>query len=823
MPISLESYRSANGRYVRFREKSSPQAKHIQRNLDHIARAPNPMRQNKADAFLNLLILLSSVNQASNDIFKHNGSNIILRDEVNTKMNYFPDRLPIKSFKIYDSPLTKRSSQIHSLNFNDKYNISAYYENNRISDGPRTKRASLHLIRHAEEQAQIEYYNKNCVYSIKTRNGITIGYTLLVASEYIRNPVKGIVENLNQFFFPDHGLDENLVMVTEGVNLASDIALGLLTGGTYPLAKYLMAKSLKVAGHVVEGDGGCVKREFSPESLANLLIQTDSGITTTRVADKLSRRPEGIMNVRPYDPSSMVIQEQLPAHVFTEVHLETDIDGVTFRIKEKSPGQYVAYPARREHHPDLERKIYLDADTQRWRYEVAGADDIGLDFNLIAGEKYISLYGENYRVEYDSEKACFEIAVKTPTHTTTYPVYKTKISNAWHLSTQQSTPVFGESEINIIKKCRVEYSINNSYHPVDNKNPNYYLEGKVYEVRGAGRDISNPSILSVLEIAEELVAVRIVEIPEHGLAYEIYDIHAMDNEGYPVNFDGWRWILEPKTSINVANDLEKACGFNRFTQAAPGEKFSSPDSNGLQWDKDNGHYLKVEGNYIKIKKDNNDYYLIDKDTKDILYPIKLQQQNLEPQIGISINRLSGKVEIIDIPIWDIGWKRGELNQLNFFQLSGFNKPLYRVDRGPQARILTQGFARSEDFTAVPKMISDEDVLIVSESLEGARRYNTLIKQNYIYKIEGAQIHGVSLKQNFLFNKDRLADFLSIDNENADVLEEFSDGTGGAIFLDEVHIRLRDIRLSDISVVTEQELETLAPLAPGTWKNYLKKK
>ncbi len=118
------------------------------------------------------------------------------------------------------------------------------------------------LDRHAESQAEREYYKKNCVYSIKTRSGTSIGYTLSVAGEYIRNPVKGIVENLNHYFFPGHNVTENLVMATEGVNLVSDIAFGLLTGGAYPLAKYLMAKSLTVAGQAIDGDGMCIRREI---------------------------------------------------------------------------------------------------------------------------------------------------------------------------------------------------------------------------------------------------------------------------------------------------------------------------------------------------------------------------------------------------------------------------------------------------------------------------------------------------------------------------------------------------------------------------------
>ncbi len=930
MPISTEKYRSANGTFLFFREKKRSSTQDMQLNLNQIASAPNPGRKITADAWLNFLILLSSVSQ-THTIYQKVTVNQNPQNKANHNLTYSSagiSRLIHKKTNILLP--TYHSHYIDSLNFKNESNISSSAENvlvvaknrrpaarrklnatapagmtihtpilsypesvngpgsknvvkcdgglnqsfvlyeiddlaaNRalmtclaemagVSTGQnppgqnvalseigryisknkaliairchrqRVKRASLNLIRHAESQAEREYYKKNCVYSIKTRSGTSIGYTLSVAGEYIRNPVKGIVENLNHYFFPGHNVTENLVMATEGVNLVSDIAFGLLTGGAYPLAKYLMAKSLTVAGQAIDGDGMCIRREFSPEALANLLIQTDSGLTTARFPDKLLRKPYALKNARTYNPSSLVVQEQLPAHVYTEIHLETDINGVAYRIKETASGRYVAYPAGRENNPDVEKDIYFDEETQRWRFEPIGSDDRGHDFNLVTGDKYISLYGDDHKVQYDSKKECFEIIITTPAQTTSLPVYKTKISNTWHLSTQQSVPVFKKPHIEIIEKCKVEYAVSQSYQPVDNKYQRFYEEGKIYEVRDAAESISNPPALTVIEMAEEIVPVRIVEIPDHGLAYELYDINAPEEKGYPVNFDGWRWIFEPPTSIHAAGQLERASGFKRFALAAPGKNLSPPDVDGLQWDNGNNRYLKVDGNYIEIKEDNGDYFTLDKDSHEIQYPVLLHRHNLEPQTGISIGRLSGKVDIIDIPIWDIGWGSGELNQLDLFQLSGFSRPLYRVDRTPQNRILTQGFARSEDFTAVPKMMSDEDVLIVSETLEGARRYNTLIKNSYIYKIEGAHIQGVSLKQNFLCNKDRLADFFELDRENADVVAEFSDGTGGAIFLDEAHIRLQDIQLSAISVVTAQELETLAPLAPGAWRNYLRKK
>ncbi len=54
------------------------------------------------------------------------------------------------------------------------------------------------------------------------------------------------------------------------------------------------------------------------------------------------------------------------------------------------------------------------------------------------------------------------------------------------------------------------------------------------------------------------------------------------------------------------------------------------------------------------------------------------------------------------------------------------------------------------------------------------------------------------------------------------MEAFTDGTGGALFLDEAHIRLQDIHPEDISVVTQEALGRFPELSPGIWRRYLKK-
>ncbi|KKF34054.1 hypothetical protein [Erwinia tracheiphila] len=47
----------------------------------------------------------------------------------------------------------------------------------------------------------------------------------------------------------------------------------------------------------------------------------------------------------------------------------------------------------------------------------------------------------------------------------------------------------------------------------------------------------------------------------------------------------------------------------------------------------------------------------------------------------------------------------------------------------------------------------------AESLEGARRYQTINKNSHIYRIDGKNVEGVSLRDNLYTNEKGLNDFL----------------------------------------------------------------
>ncbi|RJL46789.1 hypothetical protein [Pectobacterium carotovorum] len=117
------------------------------------------------------------------------------------------------------------------------------------------------------------------------------------------------------------------------------------------------------------------------------------------------------------------------------------------------------------------------------------------------------------------------------------------------------------------------------------------------------------------------------------------------------------------------------------------------------------------------------------------------------------------------------------------------------------------------------MIPEDEVgLIVAGDIEGALRYNSLVKSPYIYKIKANNIRGVSLKDNLMQNHDGLREFLREPLEKKyETLDSLAEDTNGAIYLDEIHLYKSDINVENISIVPKEEMEI--SLTDGPWKNH----
>lgn len=128
-----------------------------------------------------------------------------------------------------------------------------------------------------------------------------------------------------------------------------------------------------------------------------------------------------------------------------------------------------------------------------------------------------------------------------------------------------------------------------------------------------------------------------------------------------------------------------------------------------------------------------------------------------------------------------------LNNRNLLARGNFGGKVYRADRRTPAEVAREGFKPSDEFTAIPKMIGG-DALIVAESLTGVLEYAAYHPtQYYLYEIDATDVRGVSLLENMVLNNEPLLKHL-------DQTPDFSpyNQTGGANRMHEAHLSHDDL-------------------------------
>lgn len=340
--------------------------------------------------------------------------------------------------------------------------------------------------------------------------------------------------------------------------------------------------------------------------------------------------------------------------------------------------------------------------------------------------------------------------------------------------------------------------------------------------------------------------------------------------------------LKPFPNIKITKQLRKFITPKMYATNINIKELSLPDYyTGLRWDRNHKNaYLSFNKNFLNIKILDTQPFLV---LKNQLVPLnyknnKLGLENLLhrlarlQKVGLSGRNLLPKQVIAnklriseeealtllnkyeftgssyytdktfalwiketgEIPEWSEAFKILNLEDLperfmgshlqdnNLYRFSHAEGFAYRADSTPPERILSQGFTPSHDYMALQKMLKDTDIgLIVSGDITGALRYNTIAKSPYIYKIALENIRGVSLKDNLVRNENGLKLFLEEDpNEHYKTIDSVAEITNGAIYLDEIHLYYPDIKITAISLVSDEEIQQAEPLSEGPWKNYL---
>lgn len=481
----------------------------------------------------------------------------------------------------------------------------------RSAGGGRNKRMASNKQQQLQNVAFEKYLSNNCRIRTKTNQGTVVGDSLLVSGEMVRNPIRAAAEKIYRSGTGGGEMPDWLKYFTEGANIVYDIGLGIMTLGTYPAVKFGSAKALTIAGHAVNGENTCLKHEFSPEDLAQLLFDTEIGITNRRafIDFPVSSKPSELRNIRGFQPDGIFVHEYTEAKLSTVKYMQVNHKGFDYLIREKNPGEYWTFHPHSAKAELVEKRVYFDSKNNKIHFDREMPEGHGMDYDVVDGKRFVEVNGENYEVTWNWERQKPEFALNRDGGEVDYiPAYMEPLSKTWHLSTHNGHPAFRDKQEELIGRISVEKDGDYSYIPMENLNQQYYGTGKIYRAEKTG-DYSHYTYGRYIEMNGNLVPVRDVKHKVRGVLYEVYDATLPNRKGYPVEWDGRRWLFERPTSAHVSKRLEKIVTPEMFEKGVDASELSAPDHRGLRWDSMNNSYIKIKGNFVKILSKNNLSYI----------------------------------------------------------------------------------------------------------------------------------------------------------------------------------------------------------------------
>ncbi len=147
---------------------------------------------------------------------------------------------------------------------------------------------------------------------------------------------------------------------------------------------------------------------------------------------------------------------------------------------------------------------------------------------------------------------------------------------------------------------KLVYQPDSAYLELKNANPRFYHQATIYRVQPP-RSASLPAAGQyAVEIQGDLVPVVPVVIPRQGLKYELMDTGRGRLENYQVEWDGRQWGFAARTSPHAAKSLVRQISEPMYAPSVSARDLSSPDSRGLQWNRRNESFLRINHKYVRV-------------------------------------------------------------------------------------------------------------------------------------------------------------------------------------------------------------------------------
>ncbi|MGK0603414.1 hypothetical protein [Yokenella regensburgei] len=474
--------------------------------------------------------------------------------------------------------------------------VAARLDNEEV-DISRKKRALV-----AEDDPRTaEHIKEHCAFEeeVLDAQGKNQGKMLIFQAQRAENPFRMIYDNN-----PNVGPSAAQRGVADGLNIVTNI----LSLGLKPLIGNLIANAKRREYYQNQGDEICAER-FRRLFIAELATSLDvDGLTFTRRGSVGKARPSELLHALPEQERAAFFTRNPHTGIRKEILLELkqgngaiNDNGRTVYLKPtERKNEFVTY------YPDavkpelLEKRVIVDESNLLWRY-ADSFDSSGLNVEIREGKRQIKLHGENYELQQNAAGK-YEIVVNKASGIKEFvPVYMEPLSRTWHLSTHNEHPAFSNRQIDIINDIKVDKEEGFFYIPEGNNNQKTYGNGNIYVQEKIG-DSGHYPWGRYVEMNGELVPVKIITTPGHGVHYEIYNLKVPSGESYPIEWDGNRWLFERKTSVHVSKDLKKMISPEMVSEKVDAGKLSAPDHQGLKYDADENKYLKIKGRYVKIRE-----------------------------------------------------------------------------------------------------------------------------------------------------------------------------------------------------------------------------
>ena len=445
-----------------------------------------------------------------------------------------------------------------------------------------------------------EHIKDHCAFETEILNsdGLSEGKLLILSAQRAENPFRLLYDS-NSHREPSPFL-RNTANV---VNFSTDV----LTLGIKPFFGNLIANYYRWKYYDSIDDKICATRQLRL-SIAQIATALEvDGLRFTTGRETPHQKSVELMHVIPVENRAAYYAHNKANNVERELLVTASRNDAagnqveSVLLKKGGDAVFETYQSRPVNAKKMGKQVLFDDQIKIWRYADESANN-PLKLEVREGNDLIAINGEKY-VLHVTEDMQHEIVLMRANGIKEFvPVFFNPLSKTWHLATQNRHPSFTPQQKMLIESLQVKPDSRYHYLAIDNPHPEFYGAGKIFEVRNRGDDIAStaPHYL-VVEMNGALVPVRAIPLEKHGIRFDAYDMKFPEKNGYPIEWEKDRWLLERWTSPHISKSVKEYVTSDMYALTVNANALSAADQQGIRWSKDNLGYIKVKKHFVPIQ------------------------------------------------------------------------------------------------------------------------------------------------------------------------------------------------------------------------------